>query len=388
MDKIDISFLENISKLTKYERLAKIKKITNKYDKLLLIELINELTAIEIDFIYKFNDSLNNEPCEKPILNEGDISLSLLNFTFFEIRQINHTIFEIVSYQQEHFFNKLDYKDLNTAHQYIDIIDELIFILNDKYKDIINLNSKCVDNTELKSLNVISKNIDIIDDNFYVPNLTLERYPLNEGTIKWLRIDYDNLSNEEIHNELNSIEDVFVDFDNEFIYTGVLSIHDDIKYSELLKELNIPFISDVFKIIQPIEDEKIRNSLLSKGIIKILEAQYNAKDKIVDKLFSEFSTKINSKFNPNHFNNDCYNLFCYLVNNYKKPGKIKFINIYYYLKDEVKKDKYSFRFIQNDYTKFIKENYNIEIKKYQKAMFDYDEQKRVLNSLEEQFRKQ
>ena len=36
----------------------------------------------------------------------------------------------------------------------------------------------------------------------------------------------------------------------------------------------------------------------------------------------------------------------------------------------------------------LKENYDIEIKKYQKANFDYDEQKRVLNSLEQEFRKQ
>jgi hypothetical protein len=95
----------------------------------------------------------------------------------------------------------------------------------------------------------------------------------------------------------------------------------------------------------------------------------------------------NNVFDPNNFNNECYNLFYYLVDNYKKKGKIKFINIYYYLKDEVKKDKYSFNFIQSDYTEFIKRNYKIEIKKYQKATFDFDEQKRVLNSLEEQFRK-
>lgn len=96
----------------------------------------------------------------------------------------------------------------------------------------------------------------------------------------------------------------------------------------------------------------------------------------------------NNIFDPNNFNEGCYNLFCYLVDNYKKKGKIKFINIYYYLKDEVKKDIYSFNFIQSDYTEFIKKNFKIEIKKYQKASMDFDEQKRVLNSLEQHFRKQ
>ncbi|MBC7845509.1 MAG: hypothetical protein H7Y10_03355 [Flavobacterium sp.] len=93
-------------------------------------------------------------------------------------------------------------------------------------------------------------------------------------------------------------------------------------------------------------------------------------------------------FDPNHFNNDCHNLFNYLVENYSKKGKVKFINIYYFLKDEVDKQKYSFNFIQDDYTIFIKAKHQIEIKKYQKAEYDFIEQKRILNSHEQQFRKQ
>jgi len=93
-------------------------------------------------------------------------------------------------------------------------------------------------------------------------------------------------------------------------------------------------------------------------------------------------------FDPNHFNEDCHNLFNYLVDNYTKKGKVKFINIYYFLKDEIDKQKYSFNFIQDDYTIFIKANQQIEIKKYQKAEYDFIEQKRILNSHEERFRKQ
>lgn len=100
------------------------------------------------------------------------------------------------------------------------------------------------------------------------------------------------------------------------------------------------------------------------------------------------TTKKDKVFDPNHFNEDCHNLFNYLVDNYTKKGKIKFINIYYFLKDEVDKQKYSFNFIQDDYTLFIKVNHQIEIKKYQKAVYDFEEQKRILNSHEELFRKQ
>ena len=113
----------------------------------------------------------------------------------------------------------------------------------------------------------------------------------------------------------------------------------------------------------------------------------------IDILISESINQISVSqnlldYNPNNFNEIGYDLFCYLVDNYSKKGKVKFINIYYYLKDEVDKNMYSFKFTQSEYTEFIKENYDIEIKKYQKANFDYDEQKRVLNSLEQEFRKQ
>jgi hypothetical protein len=109
---------------------------------------------------------------------------------------------------------------------------------------------------------------------------------------------------------------------------------------------------------------------------------------VIEKKINLNPDKEKNAFNPNHFNDECYGLFCYLIDNYSKKGKIKYVNIYYFLKDDVNKEKYSFKYIQKDYTQFIKSKYNIEIKKYQKAMFDYDEQKRILNSLEEQFRKQ
>lgn len=97
---------------------------------------------------------------------------------------------------------------------------------------------------------------------------------------------------------------------------------------------------------------------------------------------------IRENFNPNHFNFIGYDLFCYLIDNYNKKGIVKYINIYYFMRNEVNKNKYSFNFIQKDYTIFIQKNYKVTIKKYEKAKFDFDEQKRILNALEEQFRTQ
>lgn len=231
----------------------------------------------------------------------------------------------------------------------------------------------------------------------YKPNLALDRLPLNEHTIKWFGIDFDNLSNEEIQEKLQILEkneeDVFIDYENRFIYTGVLSFCDDDNYFLILKDLKIPLLGDLEKILEPIDNDSIRNDLIKIGVCKILAAQYEAKEKIFDVLITNANNQISVKnnsldFNPNNFCESGYNLYCYLIDNYEKKGIIKFVNIYFFLRDEVKKDVYTFRFTQYDYKIFIANNYDIEIKKFQKATFDYDEQKRVLNSLEEQFRKQ
>ena len=158
--------------------------------------------------------------------------------------------------------------------------------------------------------------------NNYIPNLPLERYPLNSTTIKWFGIDYDNLSNEDIHNELDKLvkkyNDIYIDFENEFIYTGIHSCFDDDNYYCILKELKIPMLGDIEKILEPIENKIIRDDLFRAGVCKILEAQYKAKEKVIDILISESINQISVSqnlldYNPNNFNEIGYDLFCYLV---------------------------------------------------------------------------
>lgn len=168
-----------------------------------------------------------------------------------------------------------------------------------------------------------------------------------------------------------------------YSYNGV-EVSKELFYRYLNHKIENKLKDDFFKIEKVINI--IENIIQNKNINiinnhSLKEIDLNKKPKIITK-------NQNNIFDPNNFNEICYNLFCYLVDNYKKNGKIKFINIYYYLKDEVDKEKYSFKFIQSEYTDFINDKYLIEIKKYQKATYDFDEQKRVLNSLEEQFRRQ
>ena len=88
----------------------------------------------------------------------------------------------------------------------------------------------------------------------------------------------------------------------------------------------------------------------------------------------------------NYFNKNCYDLFLYLVDNYDKKDKVKFINIFYYLNYYANKNFYHFKFTQERYSNFIKRNYSIEPKSFKKEMFDNSSEKYTLNSLEENFR--
>ncbi|MBK9671950.1 MAG: hypothetical protein IPO70_06795 [Bacteroidetes bacterium] len=92
------------------------------------------------------------------------------------------------------------------------------------------------------------------------------------------------------------------------------------------------------------------------------------------------------EFNFNFFNNACFQLFHYLIENYEKEGNIKYINIYYFLKQSAINDSEKYRFkmrIEKDYKPFIKKLYNKSITKFEKAQYAYDETELpILNDLE------
>ena len=101
--------------------------------------------------------------------------------------------------------------------------------------------------------------------------------------------------------------------------------------------------------------------------------------------------KTNSSQNNylNYFNDNCYQLFEYLIVNYAEDGKIKYINIYYFLKElaKIKTDIYRFNIKIPLYKKMIEEKYNVLIKKFAKAEYKYDDvEKPKLIDLEKAFK--
>lgn len=93
------------------------------------------------------------------------------------------------------------------------------------------------------------------------------------------------------------------------------------------------------------------------------------------------------EYNKNHWNKNCYELFMYLMGNYEMAGKIKYINVWYFLRRDADKKLYTFNLKQKNYKEFIRANYSIEIKKFAKAEFDYDVQKGIMHAHEDDFRR-
>lgn len=87
-------------------------------------------------------------------------------------------------------------------------------------------------------------------------------------------------------------------------------------------------------------------------------------------------------------NKEARELFEWLVEYYRPNQKksIKFINILYYLKNDVDKDIYTFSLIQEDYTAMILKKFEIEIKKYDKSAKYKENEKPILNKIEREFR--
>lgn len=241
---------------------------------------------------------------------------------------------------------------------------------------------------------------------------------LNAKNLHSIGFTIDLLKNENEFNDWLIKNDVRINFVTNEIYTEVNTLKDFVSNELLLLKKDMD--SDLYDFDKKsleykteIKEKLFNNDLdessqfefickvISKGLKKTIDIRENKINDLVNGMFETIEsepeaivindtlTSENIKvFDPNHFNNDCHNLFNYLVENYSKKGKVKFINIYYFLKDEVDKQKYSFNFIQDDYTIFIKAKHQLEIKKYQKAEYDFIEQKRILNSHEQQFRKQ
>lgn len=99
-------------------------------------------------------------------------------------------------------------------------------------------------------------------------------------------------------------------------------------------------------------------------------------------------------YNVNDWSKNTFELFKYLHENYTKSGNIKYINIYYFLRNHCipynlnnqSKHDYSFTFKINRFKDWVDKNFNIKITKFAKARYDFENnQLPILNQLKQSF---
>lgn len=126
------------------------------------------------------------------------------------------------------------------------------------------------------------------------------------------------------------------------------------------------------KSLSKLHPENYRNSI-EHGNSEVLESKVIVLEKL--------------DYNPNHWSKKTFDLFNFLVENYEKKGKIKFVNIYKFLRN-FEPNTYSMSFIHDTYKSYIEEKHNVKLSKMKVAEHDYEAKELpILKNFEELFRK-
>lgn len=151
---------------------------------------------------------------------------------------------------------------------------------------------------------------------------------------------------------------------------------DNFKY---LNEIVLPrLIERKNEVKKTFIDKKVDNFLFSntENFLKTEDAAVETK-----------KNKDKSDFNKNHWNEKCFELFNYLIDNYEKKGNVKFINVFYFLKNKVSKEIYAFAFTIDQYKIFIESQYGVKFNTFKTSEFDFEDKViPILNAFEADFR--
>ncbi len=80
-------------------------------------------------------------------------------------------------------------------------------------------------------------------------------------------------------------------------------------------------------------------------------------------------------------------LFEFIIQYYREneKSKVKYVNIFYYLTNEINKELYTFKLTQKKYSEIVCNQYGIVIKKFQKSDRYFEDEKPILNKIERAF---
>jgi hypothetical protein len=117
-----------------------------------------------------------------------------------------------------------------------------------------------------------------------------------------------------------------------------------------------------------------RHILLKPYLLSLLDGEMNTKAENLEpeEDVNNEAVWTHPPHDPNYWNLKCYNLFKYLFEKYYKGYIRQLTNIWFFLKEH-EPLKYTLKATKDDYIKFIRENYNIEIKNFTKSQTKYSD---------------
>lgn len=208
----------------------------------------------------------------------------------------------------------------------------------------------------------------------------------------------ENLSklSEYLEEKRNKVEWYNIDFYNHYIKTGrfafsVLFNYQDNEFDKVC-DLLLKYKEQYDYIFELLTDNrKIKfkynfcNKLEKLKAKQTIDVFIHIIDDLQKKINNEFlifntnkesqqtEAKQHPNFDPNLWNNDCYELFKYLYDCYYKSTNRQLTNIWFYLKESGKNKKYILKATKEQYKDFINKNYKIKIKNFDKAQTKWED---------------
>jgi len=221
--------------------------------------------------------------------------------------------------------------------------------------------------TELKRIQTLLKETDKVELYSFLVKIKEASYILNNSILAYKEREYQKNKRNNLIGAIDDDKSLFFDLIESFEESYDISLSNII--SKAKKDILFNLIDGSF-ITQTIESFSL-DDFENNNVPKLINSN-------IDNLYlGEETNELGSK------------LFEFLCNHYmlNKNTSVKYINILYFLKNDVDKKIYIFNLTQEKYKSLILEKTKISISKFSKSENYYDVQKSILDALENTFTK-
>jgi hypothetical protein len=239
-----------------------------------------------------------------------------------------------------------------------------------------------------RTYNEIEKNINLLKNDKIIYILKfgfgigngIESFDIYNFHLRWLFCNNSIISD---NNELNQFEKDY-NLGYKYFEDNFKKVAPDVNHIEMLIDNFNNEWKQKLTTVYVADKGLIKNSYYDNGFLNAyIEYEKNHKylfEKISNTIEPQQNETIKNdeienkhpKFSPNNWNKDCFELFKYLFDEYYKGTKRQITNIWFYLK-ECGNNKYTLKATKEQYQSFIFENYQIQIKNFDKAQTKWED---------------